>query len=41
MQHEIASWLADIKQAIQEINNFLPDNKDFSDFKKTLFGQLC
>lgn len=34
MEHEIASRLADIKQAIQEINSFLPDKKDFFEFKK-------
>lgn len=37
MEHEIASWLADIKQAINEINEFLPDKKDFLELssKKT------
>ncbi len=34
MEHEIASWLADIKQAINEINEFLPDKKDFLEFKQ-------
>lgn len=36
MQHEIASWLSDIKQAIQEINTFLPDKKDFFGFQKDI-----
>lgn len=34
MEIEIASCLADINQAIKEINEFLPDNKDFFEFKK-------
>jgi hypothetical protein len=28
MELEIKTWLADIKQAITEINSFLPDKKD-------------
>ncbi len=36
MEHEIASWLADIKQAINEINEFLPDKKDFFEFQKDI-----
>jgi uncharacterized protein with HEPN domain len=34
MEIEIASCLVDINQAIKEINEFLPDNKDFFEFKK-------
>lgn len=34
MEIEIASCLADIKQAINEINEFLPDKKDFFQFQK-------
>lgn len=34
MELEIASCLADIKQAINEINEFLPNKKDFFQFKK-------
>jgi uncharacterized protein with HEPN domain len=34
MEIEIASCLADIKQAINEINEFLPDKKDFFEFQK-------
>lgn len=36
MEREIASWLADIKQAIQEINIFLPEKKDFFEFQKDI-----
>jgi uncharacterized protein with HEPN domain len=36
MQGEIKTWLEDIKQAIIEINDFLPDKKDFFLFKKDL-----
>lgn len=36
MGDEIKTWLADIKQAIIEINDFLPDKKDFFQFKKDL-----
>jgi len=36
MEIEIKTWLADIKQAITEINSFLPDKKDFSLFQKDL-----
>ncbi len=34
MEVEIASCLADIKQAINEINEFLPDKKNFFEFQK-------
>ncbi len=33
MGDEIRTWLSDIKQAILEINEFLPDKKDFLQFK--------
>lgn len=36
MEDEIKAWLSDIKQAIIEINDFLPDKKDFFRFKKDL-----
>jgi uncharacterized protein with HEPN domain len=36
MGDEIKTWLADIKQAIVEINEFLPDQKNFHEFKKDL-----
>jgi len=36
MEDEIKTWLADIKQAIVEINDFLPDKKNFFQFKKDL-----
>lgn len=36
MEDEIKTYLADIKQAITEINSFLPDKKDFFEFKKDL-----
>lgn len=34
MEIEIASCLADFKQAINEINEFLPNQKDFFEFQK-------
>lgn len=34
MDVEIKTWLADIKQAITEINDFLPDQKNFLAFQK-------
>ena len=36
MENEINTWLADIKQAIIEINQFLPDKKNFLDFQKDI-----
>jgi len=36
MEREIKVWLSDIKQAILEINQFLPDNKVFQNFQKEL-----
>jgi len=36
MEDEIKTWLADIKQAISEINEFLPDKKNFYQFKNDL-----
>lgn len=36
MDPEIVSRLADIKQAINEINAFLPDKKDFLKFQKDI-----
>jgi uncharacterized protein with HEPN domain len=36
MEDEIRTWLSDMKQAINEINDFLPDKKDFFQFKKDL-----
>lgn len=36
MEVEIKAWLTDIKQAIKEINLFLPDKKDFLAFKRDL-----
>jgi uncharacterized protein with HEPN domain len=36
MEKEIKIWLSDIKQAIDEINQFLPKKKDFSEFQKDL-----
>ncbi|MBS1532597.1 MAG: DUF86 domain-containing protein [Bacteroidetes bacterium] len=34
MEDEIKTWLTDIKQAIAEINDFLPDQKNFRAFQK-------
>lgn len=36
MEVEIKTWLADIKQAITEINLFLPDKTDFYAFQRDL-----
>jgi uncharacterized protein with HEPN domain len=36
MKLEISSWLSDIMQAINEINDFLPDKKDFFEFQKDI-----
>src|SRR5882757_8883846 len=36
MDDDIKTWLSDIKQAIEEINDFLPDKKDFFQFQKDL-----
>jgi uncharacterized protein with HEPN domain len=36
MENEIKTWLVDIKQAIQEINQFLPDRKNFIEFQKDI-----
>lgn len=36
MKHEIASCLADIKQAINEINTFLPEKMNFFEFQQDI-----
>ena len=36
MQDEIMVWLEDIERAISEINEFLPEPRNFIDFKKDL-----
>ena len=36
MENDIKDWLNDIKQAIQEINQFQPDKKNFLTFQKDL-----
>jgi uncharacterized protein with HEPN domain len=36
MENEIKTWLSDILQAINEINDFLPPNEDFFEFKKDI-----
>jgi uncharacterized protein with HEPN domain len=36
MQKEILTWLEDIKQAIDEIEDFLSDTRDFFKFKNDL-----
>ena len=35
-EKEIKVWLSDIKQAISEIDQFLPDKKIFQEFQKDL-----
>ena len=39
MEDEIKAWLADINQAIEEIQSFLPEKKDFFEFQKDLKTQ--
>jgi uncharacterized protein with HEPN domain len=36
MEDEIKTWLTDIRQAISEINDFLPDKKNFFQFQRDL-----
>lgn len=36
MKNEALTWLDDIKQAIDEIEEFLPEKRDFFEFKKDL-----
>jgi len=36
MEDEVKTWLLDIKQAIVEINDFLPEQKNFFEFQKDL-----
>lgn len=36
MEKEIKTYLADIKQAIREIDQFLPDKENFAEFQKDL-----
>ena len=36
MEKEIKVWLSDIKQAISEIDQFLPERKIFQNFQKDL-----
>ena len=36
MDNEIKTWLKEIEQAIQEINSFLPEIKNFRDFQNDL-----
>jgi len=36
MQDEIKVWLEDIERAIIEINDFLPEPRNFSEFEKDL-----
>ncbi len=39
MEDEIKAWLTDINQAIDEIQSFLPEKKDFFEFQKDLKTQ--
>lgn len=36
MENEIRAWLSDIRQAIAEIEHFLPEKRDFHVFKADL-----
>jgi len=39
MEDRIKTWLADIKQAITEIYDFLPEDKSFTSFQKDIKGK--
>lgn len=39
MKVEIKTWLSDILQSIEEINSFLPKEKNFIEFQKDLKGK--
>lgn len=36
MEKEVQAWLEDIRQSIDEIEEFLPERRDFFEFKKDL-----
>lgn len=36
MDLEIKAWLQDIDRSIDEINSFLPERRDFNEFKNDL-----
>lgn len=36
MENEIKTWLTDIQVAIQEISEFLPEEKDFKNFQRDI-----
>lgn len=36
MEDKVKTWLFDIKRAIEEINSFLPEKKNFLEFKRDL-----
>ncbi|MDD4193309.1 MAG: DUF86 domain-containing protein [Mangrovibacterium sp.] len=36
MEKEVQTWLEDIKQAIEEIEEFLPERRNFLEFQKDL-----
>jgi len=36
MEKEIKTWLEDIRQSIEEIEEFLPEKRNFIDFQKDL-----
>jgi uncharacterized protein with HEPN domain len=39
MENEINTWLEDINQAIEEIFLFLPEKRNYDEFKKDLKGK--
>ena len=39
MVNEAKTWLEDIRQAISEIDSFLPENRDFNEFLNDLKGK--
>ncbi|MHC1704090.1 MAG: DUF86 domain-containing protein [Tenuifilaceae bacterium] len=39
MEGEVQTWLEDIKQAIEEIEQFLPEKLNFFEFQKDLKGR--
>ncbi len=36
MEDQVKTWLTDIKNAIEEINAFLPDKRNFFEFQKDI-----
>lgn len=41
MEKEIKTWLEDIRQSIDEIEEFLPEKRNFFEFQKMDGGLSC